>query len=186
MLRDNISRGTDLAKKAAPLIQRGELVPDSIILGMVQERVAQADCKKGFILDGFPRTIVQARGLEQINSPYKSRATIVLNFVVQPEQLVRRVINRRICKQHGHIYNLIDHPPIQPGVCDEDGSELVQREDDTENVVRERIHLYEHHTRPLVDYYSSQGLLCQVEAVCDPDAVTASIFKVLNAKSPAF
>lgn len=180
MLRDNVNRGTDLAKQAAPLISRGELVPDSIMLGMVQERIAQSDCRNGFILDGFPRTIGQARGLEQISSVYKSRATTVLNFVVQPALLVRRVMNRRICKKSGHIYNLVEHPPTHSGVCDVDGSELIQREDDREAVVRERIHLYEQHTRPLVDYYSAQGLLQEVEAICDPDAVTASIVKILS------
>jgi adenylate kinase len=182
MLRDNLHRETELAKKARPLINRGELVPDDIVLGMVQERIAQPDCKNGFILDGFPRTLRQAHGLEEICSPYKSRATTVLNFVVQPELLVRRLMNRRICKKSGHIYNLIDHPPIHHGICDIDGSELEQRSDDTEAVVRERIYLYEHHTRPLIDYYSAQGLLHEVEAMCDPDAVTGNILKVLNRK----
>jgi adenylate kinase len=180
MLRDNVGRGTDLAKQAAPLISRGELVPDSIMLGMVQERIAQPDCKNGFILDGFPRTIGQARGLEQISSVHESRATTVLNFVVQPDLLVRRVMNRRICRKSGHIYNLVEHPPTHPGVCDIDGSDLMQREDDKEAVVRERIHLYEQYTRPLVDYYSAQGLLHEVEAICEPGAVTASIVKILS------
>jgi len=184
MLRDNIHRGTDLAKQAAPLIERGELVPDNLMLGMVQERIAQPDCKSGFILDGFPRTIGQARGLEEISSPYKSRATTVLNLVVQPGLLVRRVVNRRICRKSGHIYNLVEHPPTHSGVCDIDGSELIQRDDDKETVVRERIYLYERHTRPLVDYYSAQGLLHEVEAICNPDAVTVSILKVLNTKPP--
>ena len=185
MLRDNVQRGTELAKQAEPLIKRGELVPDSIMLGMVKERIALPDCKKGFILDGFPRTIGQARGLEQSGSSYKSRATTVLNFIVKPDLLVQRVMNRRICKAHGHIYNLVDRPPIHAGVCDADNSELIQREDDTETVVRERIQLYERHTRPLIDYYLRQGLLHEVEAVSDPDAVTANIFKFLNPTFPA-
>jgi adenylate kinase len=184
MLRDNIQRGTDLAKKAKPLINRGELVPDDIVLGMVQERIAQPDCKNGFILDGFPRTLRQARGLEEISCPYKSRATTVLNFTVQPELLVRRLVNRRICEKSGHIYNLIDHPPIHAGICDMDGSELMQRPDDTEAVVRERIYTYEHHTRPLIEYYSAQGLLHEVEGMCDPDAVTTNILNVLDRKKP--
>jgi adenylate kinase len=184
MLRDNIDRGTDLAEKARPLINRGELVPDDIVLGMVRERISQPDCKNGFILDGFPRTLRQARGLEGISSPYKSRATTVLNFAVRPELLVRRLVNRRICKKSGHIYNLIDHPPIHAGICDLDDSELLQRPDDAEGVVRERIHMYEHHTRPLIDYYSAQGLLHEVECMCDPDAVTANILKVLSRRDP--
>ena len=143
MLRDSIRRDTELARKAKPLINRGELVPDDIILGMVQERIAQADCQKGFVLDGFPRTLAQARGLKRICGLYKSRSTTVLDMVVRPELLVRRLVNRRICKMSGHIYSLADHPPIHPGICDADGSELVQRPDDTETVIRERIQTYE-------------------------------------------
>jgi adenylate kinase len=184
MLRDNMSRGTTLAKNVAPLIKRGELVPDDVMLSMVRERISQPDCQGGFILDGFPRTIPQAKGLELLNSPCKSRVTTVLNLVVKPELLVRRVVNRRICRQSSHIYNLIEQPPTHPGVCDIDGSDLIQREDDKEAIVRERIGLYEHHTRPLVDYYSAQGLLHQVEAICDPDIVTADILKVLNTNAP--
>jgi adenylate kinase len=180
MLRDNIHCDTELAKKAKPLINRGELVPDDIVLGMVKERIAQPDCKKGFILDGFPRTLRQAQGLEAICRPHKSKDIKVLNFAVQPELLVRRLINRRICKKCGHIYNLIEHPPEHSGICDMDGSELLQRADDTESVVRERIYTYEHHTRPLIDYYAAQGVLHEVEGMSDPDAVTASILKVLN------
>jgi adenylate kinase len=182
MLRDNIQCQTELAKKAMPLINRGELVPDDLMLAIVQERIAQPDCQNGFILDGFPRTLRQAHGLEEICCPYRSRATTVLNFVVRPELLVRRLANRRICKMSGHIYNLLDCPPLHPGICDLDGSELLQRSDDTQAVVRERIDTYEHHTRPLIDFYSARGLLFDVEGMCDPDAVTAIISKVLIRK----
>jgi adenylate kinase len=180
MLRDNIYRDTELAKKAKPLINRGELVPDEIVLGMVKERIAQPDCKNGFILDGFPRTLRQAQGLEEICVPHKSKAATVLNFAVKAELLVRRLINRRICNKCGHIYNLIEHPPEHSGICDLDGSELLQRADDAEEVVRERICTYERHTRPLIDYYAAKGVLHEVEGTSDPDAVTASILKVLN------
>jgi adenylate kinase len=184
MLRDNLRRDTELARKAKPLINRGELVPDSIVLGMVQDRITQSDCVNGFILDGFPRTLTQAHGLEGICRLNKSRSTTVVNMVVQPELLVRRLTNRRICKMSGHIYNLADRQPIHPGICDADGSELMQRPDDTETVIRERIHAYERHTRPLIDYYSGQGLLHEVEGVGDPDAVMANIMKVLDRDDP--
>ena len=180
MLRDNIHCGTELAGKAQPIINRGELVPDDIMLGMVQERVAQSDCENGFILDGFPRTLQQARGLEGICRIFKSGSTTVFNLVVQPELLICRLTNRRICKMNGHIYSLVDRPPIHPGICDTDGSELIQRPDDAESVIRERIHTYECHTRPLIDYYSDRGLLYSVEGVDDPDAVSANIMKVLD------
>jgi adenylate kinase len=185
MLRDNIRRDTELARKAKPLIDRGELVPDNIVLGMVQERIAQSDCVNGFILDGFPRTLAQARALEGICRHYRSRSTSVLNVAVRPELLVRRLTNRRICKKSGHIYNLVERSPIHPGICDADGSELVQRPDDTEPVIRERIQMYERHTRPLIDFYSAQGLLHQVEGVGDPDTVTANIAQVLDKEDPA-
>lgn len=184
MLRDSIHRGTELARKARPIINRGELVPDDIMLGMVQERVAQSDCENGFILDGFPRTLRQARGLEGICRIFKSRSTTVFNIVVQPELLIRRLTNRRICKMNGHIYSLVDRPPIHPGICDTDGSELIQRPDDAESVIRERIHTYECHTRPLIDYYSDRGLLYSVEGLDDPDAVSANIMKVLDMGNP--
>jgi adenylate kinase len=184
MLRDNVHRDTELARKAKPLINRGELVPDDIVLGMVQDRIARSNCENGFILDGFPRTLPQARGLEGICHLYKSRSTTVLNMVVQPELLVRRLTNRRICKMSGHIYSLVDRPPIHPGICDVDGSELMQRPDDTEAVIRERIYAYECHTRPLIDYYSARGVLHEVQGVGDPDAVMTSIMNVLDKDDP--
>jgi adenylate kinase len=184
MLRDHLHRDTDLARKAKPLINRGELVPDNIVLGMVQERIAQSDCENGFILDGFPRTLPQAQGLEGICRLYKSRSITVLNIAMQPELLVRRLANRRICKMNGHIYNQVDRPPIHPGICDADGSELIQRPDDTEAVIRERIHTYERHTRPLLNYYSARDLLYEVEGAGDPDAVMANIKKVLDREAP--
>lgn len=180
MLRDNIHRNTELAKKAKPLIERGELVPDHIVLGMVHDRIAQSDSGNGFIFDGFPRTLPQAQGLERICRFDKSRSTTVLHLVVQPEVLVHRLTNRRICKAHGHIYNLVDRPPIHPGICDADGSELMQRPDDMEDVIRERMQAHENHTRPLIDYYSHRGLLSEVEGMGNPDAVTANIVKVLH------
>ncbi|MBZ5660683.1 MAG: adenylate kinase [Acidobacteriia bacterium] len=185
MLRDNIRRNTELANKAKPIIERGELVPDQIILGMVQDCIAQSNCGNGFILDGFPRTLPQARGLEGIIRYYKSRSTTVVNIAVQPEFLIRRLTNRRICKMHGHIYSLVDRPPIHEGICDVDGSELIQRPDDNEAVIRERIHTYECHTRPLIDYYSARGLLREVQGVGEPDAVMANIMKILDKDAPA-
>jgi adenylate kinase len=184
MLRDNIVRNTELARKAKPFINRGELVPDAIVLGMVQNRIAQSVCENGFVLDGFPRSLPQAHGLETICRLYKSRSTTVLNMVVRPELLMRRLTNRRICKMCGHIYSLVDRPPVRRGICDADGSELVQRPDDTEDVIRERILAYERHTSPLIEYYSVQGMLTSVQGVGDPDAVMANIMKVLNVNDP--
>jgi adenylate kinase len=180
MLRNNVHRDTELARKAQLLITRGGLVSDEVVLAMVQERIAQSACENGFVLDGFPRTLPQAQGLEGICRRYKSKSTAVLNMVVKPELLVRRLVNRRICKMSGHIYSLADRPPIRHGICDIDGSDLLQRPDDTEAVIRERIETYDRHIHPVIDYYSAQGLLCEVQAIGDPDAVMANIMKVLD------
>ena len=107
-----------------------------------------------------------------------------MNMVVQPELLIQRLTNRRICKMNGHIYSLVDCPPVCPGICDTDGSELVQRPDDTESVIRERIRTYEHHIQPVIGYYSARGRLYEVDAIGDPDIVTANIMKVLDGGNP--
>jgi adenylate kinase len=185
MLRDNVHRDTELARQAKLLISRGSLVSDDVVLGMVRDRMAQSSCENGFVLDGFPRTLPQAQGLEGICRLHKSESIAVLNMVVQSELLVSRLVNRRICKMSGHIYSLVDRPPVCPGICDIDGSDLLQRPDDTESVIRERIRTYERHIHPVIDHYSEKGLLCAVEAIGDPDAVMANIIKVLDAEEPA-
>jgi adenylate kinase len=180
MLRDHIQRGTDLGLKAKPLMERGELVPDEIVLGMVEDRISQPDCDNGFVFDGFPRTGAQAEDLERICRQHKFDYTIVLHMVVDPDLLMRRLTGRRICKAGGHIYNIFDRPPKAEGICDIDGSELIHRADDTEPVIRGRLNAYEQQTRPLVDYYKGQGLLIAVDGMADADAVTACIEKTLD------
>ena len=127
MFRDNIRRDTELGRKAKPLMERGELVPDEIVLSMVEDRIAQPDCENGFVFDGFPRTLAQADDLERICQQHKFGATVVLHMVVQPDLLMRRLTGRRICKNGGHIYNIYDRPPKREGICDQDGSELIHR-----------------------------------------------------------
>jgi adenylate kinase len=180
MFRDNIQRGTELGRKAKPLMERGELVPDEIVLGMVEDRIGQPDCAHGFVFDGFPRTLRQADDLERICRQYKLGCTIVLHMVVDPALLMRRLTGRRICKAGGHIYNIYERPPKKEGVCDIDGSELIHRPDDSEGVIGERLHAYDRQTQPLVEYYTSRGLLSPVDGMADADAVTASINKILN------
>ena len=180
MFRDHISRDTELGRKAKPLMERGELVPDEIVLGMVEDRISQPDCDVGFVFDGFPRTGAQAEDLERICRQHKFGYTIVFHMVVDPDLLMRRLTGRRICKTGGHIYNIYDRPPKIAGICDLDGSELIHRPDDTEPVIRGRLGAYEIQTQPLVDYYKGQGLLIEVDAMADADAVTASIEKTLD------
>ena len=147
---------------------------------MVADRINQPDCANGFVFDGFPRTLQQAGELENICKQHHLGCTIVLHMVVNPALLMRRLTGRRICKTGGHIYNIYDRPPKAEGICDLDGSELVHRPDDTEPVIRGRLSAYEHQTQPLVDYYKGQGLLVEVDAMADADAVTASIGKTLD------
>jgi adenylate kinase len=180
MFRDHIHRDTELGRKARPLMARGELVPDEIVVGMVEERISQPDCDNGFVFDGFPRTLAQAEDLERICRQHKFGYTIVLHMVVDPDLLMSRLTGRRICKTGGHIYNIYDRPPKTEGICDEDGSELIHRPDDTEPVIRGRLYAYELQTQPLVDYYKGQGLLIAVDAMADADAVTESIAKTLD------
>ena len=180
MLRDNIQRDTELGRIAKPLMERGELVPDDIVIRMVEDRIAQPDCRNGFVFDGFPRTLAQADDLERICEKYKFGVTFVLHMVVDKDLLMRRLTGRRICKAGGHIYNVYDRPPKQEGICDLDGSELIHRPDDTERVISERLAAYERQTRPLADYYRARKQLSPVDAMAGADDVTSSIAKILD------
>ena len=180
MFRDHIERNTDLGRQAKPLMERGELVPDGLVLGMVEDRISQPDCKDGFVFDGFPRTVTQADDLERICRQQGFGSTKVLHLVVSQDLLMRRLTGRRICTAAGHIYNIYDRPPKREGICDEDGSELMHRRDDTESVITGRLAAYGAQTRPLVDYYRTRGTLSAVDAMVDADDVTANIMKVLD------
>jgi adenylate kinase len=180
MFRDNIARDTPLGRKAKPLMERGELVPDEIVLGMVEDRINQPDCANGFVFDGFPRTLQQADDLERICKQHFLGCTIVLHMVVNPDLLMRRLTGRRICKAGGHIYNIYERPPKREGVCDLDGSELIHRPDDSEGVIGERLAAYDRQTQPLVKYYTLRGLLTSVDAMAAADTVTESIARVLD------
>src|SRR5579862_228352 len=138
MLRDHVARGTDLGRQAKQNMDRGELVPDDLVLKMVEERISQADCAAGFVLDGFPRTLPQAEKLDEIMRRKGCGRPVVVHFAVDQAQLLRRLTGRRTCKVGGEIYNIYDNPPKVEGRCDNDGGELFQRSDDREEVIRER------------------------------------------------
>ncbi len=180
MFRDNIARDTEVGRKAKSLMERGELVPDEIVLGMVEDRIDQPDCAKGFVFDGFPRTLRQADDLERICKTHHLGCTIVLHMVVDPALLMRRLTGRRICKEGGHIYNVYERPPKVEGICDVDGSELIHRADDSEGVIGERLAAYDRQTTPLVEYYTVRGLLSPIDAMADADKVTESIARILD------
>jgi adenylate kinase len=180
MFRDHIRRNTEFGRKVKPVMERGELVPDELVLNMVEDRIAQPDCRNGFVFDGFPRTMAQADALERICRKHKFGSTVVIHMIVDPDLLMRRLAGRRICKNGGHIYNIYGRPPKIEGICDVDGSKLIHRPDDTEAVISERLLAYDEQTVPLVNYYRSRGLLNPVDAMADADAVSKSIKKILD------
>jgi adenylate kinase len=185
MFRDHIRRETELGRQAKPLLERGELVPDEIVVGMVADRINQPDCVNGFVFDGFPRTLQQAGELENICKQHHLGCTIVLHMVVNPALLMRRLTGRRICKAGGHIYNVYERPPKREGICDVDGSELIHRPDDSEGVIAERLAAYDRQTQPLVKYYTVRRLLTPVDAMADADSVTESIAGILDGAKAA-
>ena len=182
MFREHVSRGTTLGLRARPIMERGELVPDDLVLSMVEERISRPDCNDGFILDGFPRTLAQAEALDEILRRRLKTEPLVVHFVVDSNQMMRRVTGRRTCKIGGEIYNIYDHPPKVPGRCDRDGGELVQRPDDREEIIAERLAAYERQTHPLVDYYRSRGVLKDVDGMASPQAVTKDVLELLEQK----
>jgi adenylate kinase len=182
MFREHVSRGTPLGLRAKPIMERGELVPDDLVLSMVEDRISRPDSVNGFILDGFPRTLPQAEKLDEILRRRFKTDPLVVHFVVDKNQLMRRLTGRRVCAKGGEIYNIYEHPPKVPGRCDRDGGELIQRPDDREDVIAERLAAYERQTRPLVDYYRRQGVLKDVDGMAAPQAVTKNVLELLAQK----
>jgi len=185
ILRDNVARGTELGKKAKAFMDKGELVPDQLVCDMVADRLRQADCEQGFILDGFPRTVAQAEWLDTLlKSEFSGKRCglppVVVNFQVGYNQLLRRLTGRRTCPTCGTIYNVYFQPPRVADTCDKDGSKLVTRKDDSEEVISERLKAYERQTLPLIDYYRRQGRLRQVDADGPPEQVTAEAFRAIE------
>lgn len=172
MLRAEMREGTKLGMEAKSLIERGELVPDDVILGMVQNRIKKEDCKNGFLFDGFPRTIAQAEALEKI-----SAIDYVINLEVPAETLIKRISGRRMCSECGTGYHVSTYADANCGKC---GAALYQREDDKEETVRNRLVVYERSTKPLIEYYTNKGLLHTVNGNADIDEVDAAIRSVLS------
>jgi adenylate kinase len=166
---------------------RGELVSDDLVEAMVAERLSHADCKRGFILDGFPRTTAQAEWLDQelAGHPGGSRTLVVISVDVSYNQLLQRLTGRRSCPVDGKIYNIYYQPPKQKGVCDLCGAQLIQRKDDTEEVISERLKSYERQTLPLVDYYRRQGRLRRVNGELPVEQVMREIFCAIDGGAAA-
>ncbi len=153
LFRENLKKQTDLGKLAQTFMSRGALVPDDVTIAMVRERLSRPDCKKGALLDGFPRTPSQADALAEMLKEFDSRVNLVPYISVPPAMLIERLSGRWTCKSAGHIFHEKYNPPRMPGVCDLDGSELYQREDDKPETVENRIKVYNDQTTPLIDYY---------------------------------
>jgi len=180
LFRENLREQTELGKKAQDYINRGELVPDDVTIGMVQERVHSEDCcADGAILDGFPRTPAQAEALDGILAELHTTLKAVYYISVPEDELVERLTGRRMCKAQGHIYHLRNKPPRQPGVCDIDGSELYQREDDRPETVVQRIRVYQQQTTPLIEYYRERGLLVEIDGEQPIKQVTAALLQAV-------
>jgi len=175
MFRLAIKEGTELGKKAKSFMDQGDLVPDEVTIGIVQERLSKDDCKNGFLLDGFPRTIAQAEALHNLLSDMKESIDFVLHVDVPEEKLVERLTGRRICPTCGATYHVIYNPPQTDGVCDKDGSKLTQRKDDTPETVKNRLAVNIKQTQPLMDFYNDKGYLVTVNGDQDIDLVFADI-----------
>jgi adenylate kinase len=181
MLRDNITRGTQLGQSAKPIMARGELVPDSLVLKMVAERIEKPDCWHGFVFDGFPRTVAQAQYLGVLLAQHGYKPPLVVHLAIDPALVLRRITGRRTCKADGEIYNIYDRPPKVAGICDADGGQLEQRPDDREEIVAPRLQAYEKQTAPLVAYYKRLGRLHSVDASQSVPDVTRRINEIVCA-----
>jgi|Deesub1362B_J571_1020462.scaffolds.fasta_scaffold00166_59 adenylate kinase len=180
MLREAVAKQTELGRKAKEYMDKGELVPDEVVIGIVKERLAQPDCEKGFILDGFPRTLKQAEALDGILDELGKKIDAVINVAVPEDEIVKRIVNRRTCKKCGAVYHLIYNPPKESGKCDKCGGELHQRDDDKEETVKERLRVYKAQTEPLIDYYSKKGLVYDVDGTKSIEGVFEEIEKILD------
>lgn len=183
MFRAAVKSGTALGKEAKSYMDKGALVPDSVTVGIVKERLAQDDCKKGWILDGFPRTTAQASALDAILHDLGIQLTAVLDFNVNRDDLVKRVSGRLVCRQCGASFHKEFRPPKQEGVCDNCGGELYQRADDNEVTVRERLAVYDTSTKPLIDYYKVGGRYYEINGDQSMDKVFADVQAALKKAS---
>jgi adenylate kinase len=180
MLREHVAQGTSLGQQAQPVMARGDLVPDSIVLRMIRDRIERPDCAHGFVFDGFPRTVAQAQYLGVLLKQHGYRPPIVVHFKIDPGLVLRRITGRRMCKTGGEIYNIFERPPKTAWRCDNDGGELVQRPDDREEIVGPRLEAYAKQTAPLVAYYRRLGRLHDVDAALSIEEVKRRVLEIVR------
>lgn len=180
IFRENIKKGTELGKKAQEYMNRGELVPDDLVIEIATTRLLEDDCRNGFLLDGFPRTVYQAEKLDEFLAARGSKIDKVLDIAVEKEELITRLTGRRVCKSCGASFHVVNIPPKQEGVCDYCGGELIQRADDNLETVTNRIDVYEAQTMPLIDYYEKAGNLVHIDGSTGLENVFADIVSALG------
>ena len=180
IFRANIKNGTELGKKAKTYMDQGLLVPDELVVDLVVDRVAQADCAKGYVLDGFPRTIPQAEALDAALEKMGSKVGYAINVEVPDENIVTRMSGRRACVSCGATYHIVHIPPKTEGICDRCGAKLILRDDDKPETVKKRLAVYHEQTQPLIDYYTKQNVLVEVDGTKDMEEVFAAICRILG------
>ncbi len=181
LFRENIRKGSALGMKAQPFVENGLLVPDEVTIGMLLDRISQPDCAQGWMLDGFPRNLEQARALDRALAEQGRQISKAVYIKVDTEELVRRLAGRWNCPQCAAVYHEVTQPPGTPGVCDKCGSRLYQREDDKPEVVRRRLQVNVENMKPLLEHYRAQGKLTEIDGQRDPDAITRDLAPVLAA-----
>lgn len=180
IFRNNIKEGTDLGKRAQEYMNKGELVPDDLVIEIATTRLLEDDCKNGFLLDGFPRTVYQAEKLDEFLNAHGQKLDKVLDIQVEAEELMTRLTGRRVCKACGASYHIVNIPSKKEGICDVCGGELIQRADDTEETVKNRIEVYNQQTMPLVEYYEKAGNIAHIDGATGLDNVFADIVSALG------
>ena len=180
IFRDNVSLGTALGRRAQAFMERGDLVPDEVTIAMVTDRLADDDTQAGFLLDGFPRNVPQAETLKKMLLAWDTKLDVVLELVVDDDEVVRRLSGRRTCRRCGRIWHMSFDPPTVPGVCDDCGGELFQRDDDREETIRHRLEVYQEQTSPLVSFYADEGTLLGLDATGPVDEITERALSALR------
>jgi adenylate kinase len=182
IFRSNIKNGTPLGRMAKEYIDKGGLVPDEVTIGIVKDRLLNDDCKKGFILDGFPRTIPQAESLDKVLEEMDAFIDYAVDIYVSDEEIVKRLSGRRVCPECGKTYHLVSGPPRTSGICDVCGAALIQRDDDKEETVLKRLKTYHDQTEPLIGYYKKKGKLLTVDGETRILDTTTAMYKALGLK----
>ena len=180
IFRNARAQASPLGVRVSGYLERGELVPDDLTIAVVQRRLSEEDCANGFILDGFPRAIVQAEALEEFLRESEAELTRVVNIQVGEQKIIERLSARRSCVQCGTVYNLVSHPPKRAGICDACGGEIMRRADDDEQTIRNRLRVYEEETEPLLAFYGERGQLVSVDGEKEREAVTDEIMRSLS------